>query len=92
MAAGGYPGDYPKGEVISGIPDDTEDCKVFHAGTWMKDSQLITNGGRVLCVTALGDTVAAAQRRAYEAVRQIRWAHLHYRTDIGYRAIARETN
>jgi phosphoribosylamine--glycine ligase len=91
MAAAGYPGDYPKGEVISGIGEDTDDCKVFHAGTWIKDSQLITNGGRVLCVTALGDTVAAAQRRAYEAVRQIRWDHLHYRTDIGYRAIARET-
>jgi len=92
MVAAGYPGDYPKGETITGMPADTNDCKVFHAGTWIKDGALITNGGRVLCVTALGDTVAAAQRRAYQAVRQIRWQHLHYRTDIGYRAIDRETN
>jgi phosphoribosylamine---glycine ligase len=92
MAAAGYPGNFPKSETIAGIPGDTPDCKVFHAGTWIKDGALITNGGRVLCVTALGDTVAAAQRRAYQAVRQIRWHSLHYRTDIGYRAIARETN
>jgi phosphoribosylamine--glycine ligase len=92
MAAGGYPGNYPKGDVIHGIPHDSADCKVFHAGTWIRDSQFITNGGRVLCVTALGDTVAAAQRRAYDTVRRIRWNNLHYRTDIGYRAIARETN
>ena len=92
MVAAGYPSNYPKGEVIEGIPDDTADCRVFHAGTWIKDGKIITNGGRVLCVTALGDTVAAAQRRAYETVRQIRWQSLHYRTDIGYRAIAREMN
>jgi len=94
MAAAGYPGDYPKGEVISGLPIGvpcaTADCHVFHAGTWIKDNQYITHGGRVLCVTALGDTVAAAQRRAYQTVHQIRWDHLHYRNDIGYRAIARE--
>jgi phosphoribosylamine---glycine ligase len=94
MAAAGYPGDYPKGEIISGLPIGvpyaSPDCHVFHAGTWIEDNQYITNGGRVLCVTALGDTVSAAQQRAYQAVRQINWHGLHYRTDIGYRAIARE--
>ncbi len=96
MAAKGYPGDFPKGELISGLPVGvpcaTDDSHVFHAGTWIKDSLPITHGGRVLCVTALGDTVAAAQRRAYEVVRQIHWNSLHYRTDIGYRAIERETS
>jgi phosphoribosylamine--glycine ligase len=94
MAAGGYPGDYPKGDVISGLPIGvpfaSADCHVFHAGTGMRDNRYITNGGRVLCVTALGDTVAGAQQRAYQAVRQITWDHLHYRSDIGFRAIARE--
>jgi phosphoribosylamine--glycine ligase len=91
MAAGGYPGTYKKGDVISGLPSaDTADTKVFHAGTVLKDGQVVTSGGRVLCVTALGDTVGAAQRRAYEAVKQIHWNGAHYRSDIGYRAIARE--
>jgi phosphoribosylamine--glycine ligase len=92
MVAAGYPGRYAKGEPIRGLPADAPDCKVFHAGTWIKDNIIITNGGRVLCVTALGDTVVAAQRRAYETVRRIHWGNLHYRTDIGYRAIARERN
>jgi phosphoribosylamine--glycine ligase len=90
MAALGYPDNFPKGEVIAGLLDDSSDCKVFHAGTSMRDGLIVTNGGRVLCVTALGDTVSAAQRRAYQSAQSIRWAHQHYRTDIGYRAIERE--
>ncbi len=90
MVAAGYPENYPKGESITGLPQDSADCKVFHAGSTLQDNVFVTNGGRVLCVTALGDTVSAAQRRAYETVRQIKWKHLHYRTDIGYRAVARE--
>ena len=91
MAAGGYPGSYKKGDVISGLPaTDAPDAKVFHAGTALKDGNVVTSGGRVLCVTALGATVGAAQKRAYEVARKISWAGAHYRTDIGYRAIARE--
>ncbi|MFL6624591.1 MAG: phosphoribosylamine--glycine ligase [Sulfurifustis sp.] len=90
MAAGGYPGDYRKGEIITGLPTvDAEDVKVFHAGTGERDGKVVTNGGRVLCVTALGATVSAAQARAYEVVRRIHWSDVHYRRDIGYRAIAR---
>jgi phosphoribosylamine--glycine ligase len=93
MAALGYPNDYPKGEIIAGLREEEEaDCKVFHAGTSLKDGLIVTNGGRVLCITALGDTVSAAQRRAYQMAQGIRWAHQHYRTDIGYRAIEREKN
>jgi phosphoribosylamine---glycine ligase len=91
MAAGGYPGPIRKGDTISGLPtSDAADVKVFHAGTSERDGAVITSGGRVLCVTALGDTVSAAQRRAYEAVDQIRWTGVQYRRDIGFRAIARE--
>ncbi|HEU5337831.1 MAG TPA: phosphoribosylamine--glycine ligase [Sulfuricaulis sp.] len=91
MAAGGYPGTYAKGDVIAGLPESPEtDRKVFHAGTALKGKDVVTNGGRVLCVTALGATVSAAQTRAYELVSQIRWSKAHYRHDIGYRAIARE--
>jgi len=91
MAAGGYPGSYEKGDVIDGLPtQDAPDAKVFHAGTALKNSNVVTSGGRVLCVTALGVTVGAAQKRAYEVARQISWAGAQYRTDIGYRAIARE--
>ena len=91
MAAGGYPGSYNKGDVIEGLPaSDESDRKVFHAGTTLKDGHVVTNGGRVLCVTALGTTVSEAQSRAYETVKQIRWNGAQYRTDIGYRAIARE--
>jgi len=87
MAAGGYPGEYRKGDVISGLPNDQPDLKVFHAGTREVDGQIVTNGGRVLCVTALGDTLEEAQRRAYQAVEQIHWKDVFYRTDIGYRAL-----
>jgi phosphoribosylamine--glycine ligase len=91
MAAGGYPGAYSKGDVITGLPQNsTPDCKVFHAGTTLKDGAVVTSGGRVLCVTALGATVSAAQKRAYETVKKIQWRNAQYRSDIGYRAIARE--
>jgi phosphoribosylamine--glycine ligase len=91
LAAGGYPASYSKGDVINGLPDsDAPDAKVFHAGTSESDGKVVTSGGRVLCVTALGETVSAAQRRAYELVKQIDWKGVYYRTDIGYRAVARE--
>ncbi len=91
LAAGGYPGAYRKGDVIHGLPEhDAPDAKVFHAGTAERDGQIVTNGGRVLCVVGLGETVAAAQARAYEVVAQIHWDGMFYRRDIGHRAIARE--
>jgi phosphoribosylamine--glycine ligase len=92
LAAGGYPDSYVKGEVIRGLPAQaTADAKVFHAGTRMQGEDIVTSGGRVLCACALGETVAAAQARAYALARQIHWHNVYYRTDIGYRAIARET-
>ncbi|MCP5176040.1 MAG: phosphoribosylamine--glycine ligase [Moraxellaceae bacterium] len=90
MAAGGYPNDVRKGDVISGLNGCHRDSKVFHAGTSLKDGQVVTNGGRVLCVTALGKTVSEAQANAYRHVQEITWADEYHRTDIGYRAIARE--
>ena len=92
MAAGGYPESYPKGDVISGLDNvNRPDTKVFHAGTAMNaDNQVVTNGGRVLCVTALGENVTQAQQLAYEGVAKIDWDKAYYRTDIGHRAIARE--
>lgn len=89
MAAGGYPESYNKGDVIRGL-DTLSGAKVFHAGTADKDGQIVTNGGRVLCVVALGDTVTEAQAKAYQGVKQISWNNVYYRTDIGHRAIARE--
>jgi len=90
LAAGGYPDAYRKGDVIEGLPplDDT-DCKVFHAGTTARGDAVLTSGGRVLCVCALGDTIAAAQQQAYTCAGRIHWPDVYYRTDIGYRAIAR---
>ncbi len=90
MAAEGYPGPCRKGDVIEGLPADTPETKVFHAGTALRDGRVVTAGGRVLCVTALGETVAAAARRAYAVVEGIHWPGAHYRRDIGHRAIARE--
>ncbi len=93
MAAGGYPFDYRKGDVISGLPTaqpTQEDVKVFHAGTKEVDGKVVTAGGRVLCVVALGDSVSQAQEKAYQTVRGIKWQDVYYRTDIGHRAIARE--
>ena len=88
MAAGGYPGSYHSGDRISGLNQDM-DCKVFHAGTRAEGEAVLTSGGRVLCVCALGDDVAEAQHKAYECVGKIDWSDVYYRTDIGYRAISR---
>ena len=91
MAAGGYPEDYRKGDVIEGLDAAAAGgCKVFHAGTQVQDAAVVTNGGRVLCVCALGDDVADAQQKAYHCVNAIHWPDVYYRTDIGYRAIGRE--
>ena len=90
MAAGGYPGDYNKGDVISLPASLPADSKIFHAGTALNGDDVVTAGGRVLCVTALGDTVTDAQARAYELLKQVRWKDAYFRTDIAYRAIARE--
>ena len=90
MAAGGYPGEYATGDPIEGLAQPLPDCKVFHAGTRLDDGQVVTAGGRVLCVTALGDSVAAAQALAYRNVAQIQWRGAYCRRDIGYRAVARE--
>jgi len=91
LAAGGYPADYTKGAVIEGLPaQDAPDAKVFHAGTVQQDGAVRTSGGRVLCVVGLGDTVAAAQTRAYALSDRIHWDGVYSRRDIGYRAVARE--
>ena len=91
IAAHGYPETVRTGDVISALPDTAEDCMTFHAGTkCIQDAgaeQLVTSGGRVLCVTALGGTPKLAQLRAYQAVKQVKFDGLHYRSDIGYRAI-----
>ena len=76
-----------KGDAITQLPAEAEDCITFHAGTVLEDGQLITSGGRVLCVTALGETVRAAQRRAYDAVDEIAFDGMQFRRDIGYRAL-----
>ena len=92
LAAGGYPGSYGKGEVISGLEINTlTDRKTFHAGTAESDGNIVTSGGRVLCATALGETVTSAQQAAYELLNQISWKDVQFRTDIAYRAIARES-
>ncbi|MGD8559759.1 MAG: phosphoribosylamine--glycine ligase [Gammaproteobacteria bacterium] len=95
MAAGGYPDAYHKGDVIEGLPavgENEDQRKVFHAGTQDVDGKIVTNGGRVLCVVALGDSVQQAQQSAYQWVNQIHWRNAYYRRDIGHRAIAREQN
>ena len=93
LAAGGYPGDYNTKDVILGLPTVIDnDCKIFHAGTCLENGQVCTNGGRVLCVTALGNSVSDAQKRAYEQIKNIHWHGCYYRHDIGYRAIEREKN
>ncbi|GFO70122.1 phosphoribosylamine--glycine ligase [Geomonas limicola] len=91
MAAGGYPGDYKKGDRIAGLSEaaKVEDLVVFHAGTKSDQGGVLTNGGRVLGVTALGDTVPEAIERAYQGVAQISWPEVHYRKDIGAKAINR---
>jgi phosphoribosylamine---glycine ligase len=87
MAAAGYPLSPRKGDVISGLPKEAEDAMVFHAGTVQEDGVLMTSGGRVLCVTALADSVKAAQQRAYDVARGIRFDGAQYRRDIGHRAV-----
>lgn len=91
LAAGGYPADYAKGDVISGLPQqETAGEKVFQAGTANNNGEIVTNGGRVLCATAMGNSVSEAQQRAYALAKQISWKGMFHRDDIGYRAIERE--
>ncbi|WP_041209146.1 phosphoribosylamine--glycine ligase [Aeromonas jandaei] len=91
LAAGGYPGDYQQGKAISGLPvEEASGEKVFHAGTRLEGDTVVTAGGRVLCATALGHTVAEAQQRAYQLAARIQWDGVFYRNDIGWRAIERE--
>jgi phosphoribosylamine--glycine ligase len=88
MAAGGYPLDPKKGDVITGLPAEADDAMVFHAGTTTNEKgETVTSGGRVLCVTALGDSAKIAQQRAYEYLRGIQFDGMQYRRDIGWRAI-----
>ena len=87
VAAHGYPITPRKGDAVTGVPKEAEDAMVFHAGTTLNGGQLVTSGGRVLCVTALADSVRVAQQRAYEALSGIAFDGMQYRTDIGFRAI-----
>jgi len=91
LAAEGYPEAYRKGDAIQGLDTDAgrEDLKIFHAGTRQEDGQVLTSGGRVLCAVALGETIADAQRKAYELADRIHWKGVFYRRDIGWRALAR---
>jgi phosphoribosylamine--glycine ligase len=89
LAAHGYPMNPRKGDAITGLPPDTDDVVVFHAGTQVKDGQVLSTGGRVLCVTALGGTLKLAQQQAYAAIQGIHLDGMQYRTDIGYRALTR---
>ncbi|ALO45191.1 phosphoribosylamine--glycine ligase [Pseudohongiella spirulinae] len=92
LASGGYPDAYAKNVPISGLDKavETDSAKIFHAGTTLKDGQVVTSGGRVLCAVALGDTVTQAQKAAYALAEKIQWDKIYYRRDIGHRAIARE--
>ena len=87
MASANYPETPRTGDVITGLPAGTDDMQVFHAGTTMDSDQVVTSGGRVLCVTALGETVKYAQTQAYQALEQIKFNGAQYRKDIGYRAV-----
>jgi phosphoribosylamine--glycine ligase len=87
VAAHGYPEEPRKGDAITGLPKPESDCHVFHAGTRLEGKNLVTNGGRVLCVTALGDSVKMARARAYEALDRIRFDGMQFRKDIAYRAL-----
>jgi phosphoribosylamine--glycine ligase len=87
LAAAGYPDEPRKGDRIQGLPAPAPDCRVFHAGTLLEKGTLVTNGGRVLCVTALGDSLRIARSRAYEAIERIRYDGMQYRRDIGHRAL-----
>jgi phosphoribosylamine---glycine ligase len=93
LAAGGYPGSYEKGDVIFGLSEEMRaEEKVFHAGTRLKDGKVVTSGGRVLCVCALGESLVEAQARAYRLARTITWNNIYYRTDIGHRAVGSRDN
>jgi phosphoribosylamine--glycine ligase len=87
LAAHNYPETPRNGDVITGIPDDTEDQITFHAGTKVQDGKVLTSGGRVLCVVGLADTVRGAQQKAYNVIEKIQFDGMQYRQDIGYRAI-----
>jgi phosphoribosylamine--glycine ligase len=90
MAAGGYPESYEKGDVITGLEETGDPAlKTFHAGTRTDDGRIVTNGGRVLCVVGLGETVAAARDKAYQGVAHIDWRNCYFRRDIGHRALSR---
>jgi phosphoribosylamine--glycine ligase len=89
VAAQNYPDEPRKGDVITGLPKPSEDCHVFHAGTRLAGKSIVTNGGRVLCVTAMGDSVKMARTRAYEMLEGIRFEGMQYRKDIAYRALKR---
>ena len=89
MASKGYPSDYEKGKEIKGLEkvSHMEDVFIFHAGTALKDGQMVTNGGRVLGVTGLGEDIPRAIEKAYQAVKKISWEGVQYRTDIGQKAL-----
>ena len=87
LAAHNYPDTPRAGDVITGIPADTEDQITFHAGTKLQDGKVVTSGGRVMCIVGLADTVRGAQQKAYETINQIKFDGMQYRKDIGYRAI-----
>jgi phosphoribosylamine--glycine ligase len=89
VAASGYPGEPRKGDPITDLPKDTSDMHVFHAGTSLRDGAVLTNGGRVLCVTALGDKAKIAAERAYQAIEGVRFDGMQFRRDIGHRAFNR---
>jgi len=90
MADPGYPDRYPKGQAIS-LPSDGQSDKIFHAGTALNGEQLVSSGGRVLCITALGENVTQATANAYQQLNQVEWPEAYFRKDIAYRAIARES-
>ncbi|HEX2199234.1 MAG TPA: phosphoribosylamine--glycine ligase [Burkholderiales bacterium] len=87
LASHGYPDEPRKGDAIGALPKASDDCRIFHAGTRLEGKSLLTSGGRVLCVTAMGDSVRMARTRAYEVVDKVRFDGMHYRKDIGHRAL-----
>jgi phosphoribosylamine---glycine ligase len=89
LAARGYPEAPRKGDPIEALPPAAEDCRIFHAGTRLEGTRLLTDGGRVLCVTALGDSLRMARTRAYEVTERIRFAGMQFRRDIGHRGVRR---